>query len=406
LNVNSPSPGISRADLPAEVLEVMDRLTGAGFRAVLVGGSVRDLLRGAPPKDFDLATSALPGDVQGLFPRTIPTGVEHGTVTVLHLGRHLEVTTFRAEAEYLDGRRPSSVEFHDDVDADLSRRDFTINAMAWDPVNGLVDPFGGKTDLEARRVRCVRDALARFREDGLRTLRAVRFATVLDFALDPATEAAIPRALDVFAKVAQERVNQELVKILRSPRAPEGLALLQSTGLLGVFLPEARPERFAALGRAPVDDAARLALLLEGQGKVAAIALRLKFPNKVGDEAQALALARPLPEAAAPDAALRRWLARVHPERLEALLALNRALGVEVEPVGARLLGIAATRPPLTARELALDGQAVMAALQVGPSRVVGEATRYLLECVLDDPAANTLEGLSRLLAHWRQRGS
>ncbi len=296
---------LSKAPVPAEVTEVLARLQGAGFRAVLVGGCVRDLLLGTSPKDFDLATSARPEEVQRLFRKVIPTGIEHGTVTVLQGGRHLEVTTFRAEADYADGRRPSKVEFHDDVEADLSRRDFTINAMAWDPATGLVDPFGGQEDLRRRTVRCVRDPLARFQEDGLRPLRAVRFAAVLDFALEPATEAAIPRTLEVFARVALERVNQEFVKILRSPRAGAGLGLLRSTGLLAGFLPEARPERFAALSAAPVDEAGRLALLLEGQGDVAAIATRLKFPRKVAEEAQALASARPLPGP--------RWLATPDP---------------------------------------------------------------------------------------------
>jgi tRNA nucleotidyltransferase (CCA-adding enzyme) len=404
LKVSTTPPGIEVSAIPAEVLEVLAVLQQAGHRAVLVGGSVRDLLLGQAPKDFDLATSARPDAVQRLFRKVIPTGIAHGTVTVLHRGRHLEVTTFRAEADYLDGRRPSKVEFHDDVDADLSRRDFTINAMAWDPASGLVDPFGGQADLAARRVRCVRDALARFQEDGLRPLRAVRFATVLDFALDPATEAAIPRTLDVFAKVALERVNQEFVKILLSPRAEAGLALLRSTGLLAGFLPEARADRFSAVGRGPVDEAARLALLLEGQGRLAELVSRLKFPRKVADEAQALAAARPLPPEGAPEPALRRWLAKVTLGRLEPVLALNDALGVPLEPLAGRLRAVASRRPPLSARELALDGRGVMEALGVGPSALVGEATRYLLEQVLEDPTLNSPEGLRGLLREWPRR--
>jgi tRNA nucleotidyltransferase (CCA-adding enzyme) len=400
--MSPPLPGLSLAELPPEVGTALGRLKDAGFRAVLVGGSVRDRLLGKHPQDYDLATSARPEQVQALFPRTIPTGVEHGTVTVVEGRRHLEVTTFRAEGDYVDGRRPSTVEFHDDVEADLSRRDFTINAMAWDPATGLVDPFGGQADLALRLVRCVRDARARFREDGLRTLRAVRFATVLDFALEPATEAAIPEALDVFARVALERVNQEFVKILRSPRASQGLASLQATGLLGCFLPEARQDRLASVSAAPPDLAARLALLLEGQGRVAALALRLKFPRQVAEEAQALAQARPLPSSSDGDPALRRWLARVQPQRLPLVLALDGALGAPAGPVADRLTRLAATRPPLAARDLALDGQAIMAALQVGPSPAVGEATRFLLERVLDEPSQNTPERLTALLSGWR----
>jgi tRNA nucleotidyltransferase (CCA-adding enzyme) len=396
--------GIEVAAIPSEVLEVVATLTARGHRTVLVGGSVRDLLLGKAPKDFDLATAARPDEVQQIFRKVIPTGIEHGTVTVIHRGHHLEVTTFRAEADYLDGRRPSKVEFIDDVQADLSRRDFTINAMAWSPTSGLIDPFRGQADLAARRVRCVRDALARFREDGLRALRAVRFATVLDFALDPATEAAIPETLDVFAKVARERVNQEFGKILSSPRAGAGLGLLGKTGLLATFLPEARADRFQALDRAPPEPTGRLALLLEGQGDVASLVARLKFPRKVADEAQALASSRPLPDPDADPPALRRWLARAQPGRLEPLLALNAALGLAVEPVASRLRAIAATGPPLTPRDLALDGQGLMDALQIGPSAAVGEATRYLLELVLDDPTRNTPDGLRALLRGWPGR--
>jgi tRNA nucleotidyltransferase (CCA-adding enzyme) len=399
--MSQAAPRLDPAAIPVAVLEVIEQLKGAGFRAVLVGGGVRDLLRGKTPKDFDVATSARPEAVQRAFRRVLPTGIDHGTVTVVHRGTHVEVTTFRAEAEYVDGRRPSKVEFHEDVDADLGRRDFTINAMAWDPVDGLIDPFGGQRDLQAKLVRCVRDAMERFLEDGLRPLRAVRFATVLGFALEPATEAAIPATLHVFRRVAGERVQQEFVKVLHAPDVARGLGLLQTTGLLGAFLPEASA-RFDAVAHAPDDDAVRLAVLLYPCARPREVVLRLKFPLRVAEETAALLQHRDLPSPSATDADLRRWLARVTPVRVDALIALNAALGVDVPALVDRLRALVSTHPPLTAKDLALDGQAIMSALQVPPSRLVGEASRYLLEQVLDEPARNTPEGLLQLLAAWR----
>jgi tRNA nucleotidyltransferase (CCA-adding enzyme) len=408
------------ASIPRPVLDVLARLREQGHAAFLVGGCVRDLLRGAVPKDFDVASSARPEEVQRAFKKVIPTGVEHGTVTVLSAGVPVEVTTFRSEGEYVDGRRPASVTFEREVSADLSRRDFTINAMAYDPIrHELCDPFEGRVDLGRGLIRCVGDAHARFSEDGLRPLRAVRFAAVLGFTLDPATEAAIPPTVPVFRKVAVERVREEFVKLLLSPRAGEGLALLERTGLLPVFLPELR-EPGAAVVRAAVDAApaeleVRLAVLLADLGPPALareVMTRLKFPTRAVERVALLAAEHALERHfGAADPQLRRLLARLGPENLEALLAVAAARLTAREPaslpqleaLGSRLRALVAAKPPLTSRALALNGGAVMAALGVGPSPAVGEATRHLLECVLDDPSENTPERLQALLAAWKR---
>ncbi|HET9452140.1 MAG TPA: [cytidine(C)-cytidine(C)-adenosine (A)]-adding enzyme [Aggregicoccus sp.] len=407
------------AFIPRPVLDVLARLREQGYAAFLVGGCVRDLLRGREPKDFDVASSAHPAEVQRVFRKVIPTGIEHGTVTVLSSGLPVEVTTFRSEGEYVDGRRPESVTFEREVSADLSRRDFTINAMAYDPIgHELCDPFEGQLDLRRGLIRCVGDAHARFSEDGLRPLRAVRFAAVLGFTLDPATEAAIPPTVPVFRKVAIERVREELVKLLLSPRAGHGLALLESTGLLAVFLPELSGPQAgkvrAALDAAPPELEVRLAVLLADLGPAALareVTTRLRFPTKVIEHVALLSAEHAL-EALfdAPDPQLRRLLARLGPEKLEALLALSRARLTarapealpRLEALAQRLRALAAARPPLTSRALALNGGSIMAALGVGPSPAVGEATRHLLECVLDDPSANTPERLQALLSDWK----
>ena len=408
---SAPPPSLAREKIPPPVLDIVSRLKAAGFKAYLVGGGVRDFLLGGTPKDFDVATSALPRDVQRLFRKVIPTGIQHGTVTVLLRGTAVEVTTFRKESDYHDGRRPSAVEFHDDVTEDLSRRDFTINAIAFDPLAlELVDPFGGQADLAARLIRCVGDAVARFSEDGLRPLRAVRFAAVLGFTLDPSTAAAIPGVLAVFRKVAQERVCQELTKLLLSDRPGTGVRLLARTGLLPVFLPEALESGEECLGRkeAALDASApilevRLALLLAGTQPETALR-RLTFPAKVIEKV-VLLLSHPLPASSEgwTDPQARRFLSAIGPANAADVLELARAERGEAaaHTFGERLHAILAQKPPLYTRELALDGNAIMATLGVGPGRLVGEATRFLLEQVLDSPGKNQPAELVALLRSW-----
>jgi tRNA nucleotidyltransferase (CCA-adding enzyme) len=413
---------LHNADIPRPVLDVLRHLRELGFAVFLVGGCVRDMVRGVPPKDFDVATSARPEQVQGAFKKVIPTGIQHGTVTVVIGGHHVEVTTFRSEGDYHDGRRPSTVSFETDINEDLSRRDFTINAMAYDPISrDLVDPFGGQDDLKAHVIRCVRDARERFSEDGLRALRAVRFAAVLGFTIEPTTLAAIPPTLPVFRKVALERVREEFVKTLLTPRAESGLTLLADTGLLDVFLPELARAEAEAVRRAraaaqvaPAEVELRMAALLADlvtgpQAKE--ICIRLKFPTKsaelVGLLVAHAALEAQIKES---DPALRRLLARVGLGTLEALLAVAHARvqvrAPELLPdflrLQERLRALAATKPPLSAKELALTGGDIMATLGVGPSPQVGQATRFLMESVLDDPTLNQPERLKELLRTWQ----
>jgi tRNA nucleotidyltransferase (CCA-adding enzyme) len=413
---------LHNADIPRPVLDVLRRLRELGYAVFLVGGCVRDMVRGVPPKDFDVATSARPEQVQDAFKKVIPTGIQHGTVTVLMGGHHVEVTTFRSEGDYHDGRRPSTVSFETDINEDLSRRDFTINAMAYDPISrDLVDPFGGQEDLKAHVIRCVRDAHERFSEDGLRALRAVRFAAVLGFTIEPATLEAIPPTLPVFRKVALERVREEFVKTLLTPRAESGLTLLADTGLLDVFLPElARADAEAvrraraAAQAAPAEVELRLAALLADlvNGPQAKdICIGLKFPTKsaelVGLLVAHAALEVRLTER---DPALRRLLAKVGLGTVESLLAVAHARVLVRAPellsdflrLQERLRALAAAKPPLSPKELALTGGDIMATLGVGPSPQVGQATRFLMESVLDDPALNQPERLKELLRTWQ----
>jgi tRNA nucleotidyltransferase (CCA-adding enzyme) len=300
------------------------------------------------------------------------------------------------------------VEFRRDLVEDLARRDFTINAMAFDPkAQQLRDPFDGLEDLSRRLVRCVGEAAARFGEDGLRPLRAVRFATVLDFELEAATEAAIPGALDVFGKVAEERVREEFLKLLLAPAVARGLGLLQTTGLLAAAFPELDAgvdnEARARVAAVPSRPEIRLAALLADVEGKDAVLRRLRLPARTVEEVRLL-LAHPLPPDAAgwTDGDVRRWAAALGPERVEGAQALARARGfAESSLVEAHVQRVLATNPPLAVRALALKGQQVMDALGVGPSPVVGEATRWLLAQVLEAPERNTEDGLRQALEHW-----
>lgn len=216
---------------------VLERLQEAGYAAYIVGGAVRDLAMGLSPHDYDIATSAQPVQVKALFARTIDTGIKHGTVTVVENGVGYEVTTFRTEGAYADGRHPDTIRYIDSVEGDLARRDFTINAMAYNGAAGLVDCFGGLEDIREKCIRCVGDPEVRFREDALRMLRAVRFAAVLGFSIEEQTAQAIRKYAVLIKKVSAERVREELNKILLSSR-PDDFRVLHQLGLLQYIMPE------------------------------------------------------------------------------------------------------------------------------------------------------------------------
>lgn len=216
--------------------EVMGTLLGAGRQAYLVGGCVRDAVLGRAPKDHDVATDAVPDEVRALFPKTVPVGAKFGVVVVVAGGEQVEVATFRADGAYTDGRRPDSVEYSRSAGDDVSRRDFTMNGLLMDAAGGLVDHVGGLADIEARVIRCIGDPDARFGEDALRMLRAVRFAAQLGFDIEPGTMAAIQRRAPDIRRVSRERVAAELFKIVAAPEPLRGLVPMVASGLgAGVF---------------------------------------------------------------------------------------------------------------------------------------------------------------------------
>lgn len=246
--------------IPPEISYILSVLTGAGYPAYLVGGCVRDAILGRVPGDWDLCTAALPEETMALFDRTVPTGLTHGTVTVLYGTAQAEVTTFRRESTYSDHRRPDTVAFTDSLEEDLARRDFTMNAMAMDVHGTLYDPFGGRDDLAAGLIRCVGDPYLRFQEDALRMFRGVRFAAQLGFDIHVDTFSAMKKHAESSRFVAPERIHAELEKTLLSPH-PEYLTMMVRLGLLDGFLSPGENIHLKGLSGLPEERALRYARL-------------------------------------------------------------------------------------------------------------------------------------------------
>ena len=428
----------------ARAASLLHRLQEAGFEAYLVGGGIRDLLVGRNPRDWDIATAARPEEVLSLWPDAVPTGIRHGTVTVTTAGEPVEITTFRTEGPYSDGRHPDRVTFVSTLDEDLSRRDFTVNAMAFDPERRLlVDPEGGAEDLERRLLRTVGNPDARFAEDGLRPLRGIRLAAELEFAVAPEVREAMARAKERVAGVARERVRDELMKMLEAAKPSRGIELLRETGLLDVVLPElgetvgVTQNRFhaydvyrhslEALDAAPRDrPRVRLAALLHdvgkprtkrvvngegtfyGHQKVGAEMVRRILDRLRISKAERDAVAHLVEEHMFhytpdwSDAAVRRFVRRVGAENLEDLFALRRAdtssHGTDLVPaepldeLKERIEQMLAREEAMHVRDLAVDGDDLMEALGLQPGPEVGRLLNALLERVLEDPSRNRKE--------------
>ncbi|NLY90693.1 MAG: HD domain-containing protein [Firmicutes bacterium] len=438
-----------RRRIPAAVLTVLHHLQSSGYQAYLVGGAPRDLLLGRVPQDWDITTDARPEQVKAVFPRTFPLGEKFGTVGVLLDDTQVEVTTFRQEGGYSDGRRPDWVAFTPAVGDDLARRDFTINAIALDPLGEkLVDPYGGVKDLKQRLVRAVGDPRVRFGEDPLRMLRFYRFQATLGFRGETGTEQGITAGL--IGKVSGERLRDELTKILTAAAPALGLEGLARSGLLTVILPEfgpvwpADPALFrhlvATVEAIKPCPELRWAAFLHDLGKVttrrvaadgrihyyghdrvsqelaAAILERLHFPNT--SRQKILTLIRWHMFAADPaltDAALRRLVGKVGPEHIFDLLELRRA---DIVATGSpsyrareslaflarRIEALLAGETVLTRKDLAVDGHEVMAFLALPPGPEVGAVLNEIFRWVTEDPARNRKDRILAFLAE-RYRG-
>lgn len=442
------------ASVPDEVKAITDELRSAGYEAYLVGGCVRDLLRGVSPKDWDVATNATPEEIQKLFPESVYEN-QFGTVGVKTgsedpVLRIVEVTTYRIEGKYTDARHPDEVRFAKTIEEDLSRRDFTVNAMALGGENNetLVDPFGGADDLAAKTIRAVGDPLARFREDALRLLRAARFATELGFEIELNTRRAMEAESGLLEMISKERIRDELVKVIMTPRAEEGIVLLEELNLLQHILPELREgigvgqnqhhiytvfeHNVKALGYAASKGYSllvRMASLLhdvakprvkrgEGLtstfynhevvgGRMTLVILdRLHFPKEFVEKAAHLVRQHLFyynVDEVTP-AGVRRFLRRVGADNIDDLFQVREAdrIGSGVPkavPYKLRHLRFMLDKvkaDPISPKMLKITGEDVMRSLAIPPSPLVGQILSILLEEVIEDPERNTADHLEK----------
>lgn len=386
-------------DIPKEVLHIARRLEEEGYETWCVGGAVRDNLLGLENHDFDLTTAAVPEVVQRVFRRTVPIGVEHGTVAVLDShNRPHEVTTFRRDVQ-TDGRH-ARVEFGVSLTDDLARRDFTINAIAYHPLrHEWRDPFNGAADLERKLIRAVGDPNWRFQEDYLRILRALRFSARFEFRIHGATREAAQANVQGLAQLSAERVRDEWFKgIMTARRVSRLVALWREIGATRIWLPEVR--KAAAGERGAVDRLPRDPVLVSSflASDPASLLTRLKCANRDVERGRAIRDWRDKYPEARHLPAVRRWLSQVGPAA-EDLLALLAAT-VSRSPLPKVVEAIRASGDPLSLKDLALRGDDLIAA-GVRPGPEVGDLLAQLLDHVLEDPARNTRE---QLLARVRDR--
>lgn len=401
-------------NIPAAARMLLDRLEATGYAAYLVGGCVRDSLLGRTPGDWDIATGALPEQVIACFADypVLETGIKHGTVTVLVDHNPYEVTTFRVDGAYTDNRRPDSVEFIQDLRADLARRDFTINALAWNPGIGLVDYFGGQGDLAAGRIVCVGEPDKRFAEDALRILRAVRFASTLGFAIASGTAKAMAGLAPSLSHIAPERIRLELDKAIVGPGVCR--AFSQSPEVLRAALPELEPYMckpgwprcLQAVAGAARDLPVRLALLLHPCGEKAVnILLRLRYDNRTRRCVQDLLanVDRVLP---AEERHVRRLLNRLDVEGVRRLLdiwrALQRAHGFaqnDCNALESLLEQVLAQGQCYRLRDLAVGGEELLDLGVTGPQ--IGRLLQYLLEQVIEGCLPNERAALLRYVVSY-----
>jgi tRNA nucleotidyltransferase (CCA-adding enzyme) len=377
----------SRLEIPREVLNIAKKLEDAGYETWCVGGAIRDALLGAPHNDFDLTTAAPPAEVQKLFKRTVPVGIEHGTVAVLDTqNTPHEVTTFRKDIK-TDGRH-ATVEFGVSLIDDLARRDFTINSIAYHPLkHEWRDPFDGAADLEKKTIRSVGDANWRFQEDYLRILRALRFSARFEFRIQARTLEAAKANAQGLGQLSAERVHDEWFKgIQTAVRVSKLLELWMDVGAARIWLPEI--SRDWSKGKRQLDKLPRDPVLITAflATDAASLLIRLKCANRDIERGRAIGKFRDSYPDTKSAAVVRYWLSQVG-EYADDLLTLAP------EGVVKAVTAIRATNPPLGLKDLAVRGDDLIAA-GVRPGPDVGEVLKRLLGEVLDDPAKNTKEYL------------
>lgn len=435
-----------RIDVPEKAKKVVNTIQATGFEAYVVGGCVRDSILGRQPQDWDITTSAKPEQVKALFPRTIDTGLQHGTVTVMQDREGFEVTTYRIDGEYEDSRHPKEVVFTPNLEEDLKRRDFTINAMAYNEEKGLVDIFGGMEDIRLGRIRCVGRAEERFGEDALRMLRAIRFSAQLGYEIDEETKQGIRRLAPTLKNISAERIQTELVKMLVSPH-PDYLRTAYDMGVTKVFFPEFdwameteqhHPHHMYSVGEhilhslayVPADKVLRLTMLLHDIGKPDTLTIdeqgithfynheslsaemakgilrRLKFDNDTINMVYKLVMYHDYGNSVEPTLQIvRRAMNKIGEDAFPALFQVKYADMMaqsdylrdeklkRLENWKRLYTEICEKEQCVSLKTLAVTGSDLIAA-GMKPGKELGEVLQKLLQLVLDDPSCNTKDKL------------
>lgn len=427
---------------------IISELYKNNFEAFIVGGSVRDFLLNKKPKDFDIATNALPQDIINIFEKTIPTGIKHGTITVLINNESFEITTYRIDGEYKDNRHPKEVIFVSNIEKDLSRRDFTINAMAYNEKEGLIDFFNGKEDLKNKIIKTVGESNKRFKEDALRILRAIRFSCQLDFSIEENTLKAIKENRHLISNISIERIRDEFIKILLSQTPSKGLILLKNCNLLNLIIPELEVtigfdqrtpyhnkdvfnHTLQVLDNVPSNLILRLAALFHDIGKPHCFFLdennighfyghnkkseeitkfilkRLKFDNETINKVCILIKEHMNVLVNPKDSTLKKMINRVGENLIFDLFTLQKEdikatappfLYLEkVDYMEAKCIEILNSKAPISTKHLNLNGNDLINYLNIKPGKIIGEILDILLDKVLDNPQLNNKEILLNL---------
>jgi tRNA nucleotidyltransferase (CCA-adding enzyme) len=436
--------------IPNDVQIILDTLKDNGYEAYIVGGSVRDFITGNDvPKDYDIATNALPEKIIKLFRKTIPTGIKHGTVTVMINEERYEVTTYRLDGEYLDNRKPEGVTFVSNLEEDLARRDLTINSLAFNEDDGIIDYFGGIEDLNNKIIRAVGEPNKRFQEDALRMLRAIRFAARLDFQIEERTLVAIKANSKLILNISLERIRDELCKMLVSTNSTKAFRLLEQTKLLEHILPELQKavgfnqqnhhhnkdifeHTLAVVENCPGSLSLRMAALLHDIAKPICFTMdedgighfyghdkkgvmlcqqilkRLKFDNESISRISLLVKEHMNVLEKPTDASVKRLINRVGVDLISDLFVLQRAdaLGSaspmvrleEIQKVEEKTKDILESKVPLAISEIAVNGEDLIREFSLKPGEEIGNMLRFLLEKVLDNPEINIKEKLLAII--------
>lgn len=384
--------------LPQNVVKIIDTIEGAGYTAWCVGGCVRDMLMGKTPSDYDIASSAPCEEIQRLFLKTIPTGIKHGTVTVILDSEPYEVTRYRVDGEYNDNRHPENVNFTSDFSLDLSRRDFTVNAMGYNEKRGICDLYGGKADIEKKIIRAVGNPTERFLEDALRIIRAIRFSSVLEFSIEGDTLNAIKTHANLLENIASERVTVELLKALAGKK-PSILGVLIKSGGLSSFGISGKAD-WSTLDRLPKNSLLRLAALVKMcDCDINDIQSKLRFSNKQKTELlgyfEILDLKELTPKNLKPFAKSVGY---------NNLLIAVEAYGVlnneDVKEVANKIQLAAERNEPYSIEMLDISGNEIKVLGFSGSD--IGVVQRKLLNIVLDDPKLNTKEKLVSAISNFK----